>query len=91
MISFIAPLLGTVAHALGTNANVGEGFVNGVTTLLSGIAGWFTTALSSVGAMLYDSTANSLTTIGWIVSIVIATGLVGFAIKFVMGLLRRIK
>lgn len=87
----ILNLLASLAHPLAVNSNVGDGFVNGVTTLLSGIAGWFTTALSSVGAMLYDSTANSLTTIGWIVSIVIATGLVGFAIKFVMGLLRRIK
>ena len=73
----------------------GNAFVNGVTSMLSGVAGWFTSIFTTIGGVLYTpgvgEASGNLTIVGWIVSIVVALTVVGFGIKFVMGLISKIK
>lgn len=75
---------------------MGNAFVEGVTSVLSGITEWFTSVFSKIGGILYTEPATaggtgSLTVIGWIITIVVGLGVVGFVISFVMKLVSKIK
>lgn len=75
---------------------MGNAFVEGVTSVLSGITAWFTSVFSKIGGILYTEPATtggtgSLTVIGWIITIVVGLGVVGFVISFVMKLVSKIK
>ena len=75
---------------------MGSDFVAGVTSVLTGITAWFTSVFSAIGSILYiaptgEQTTGSLTIIGWILCVVVGLSVVGFAIKFVMSLVKRIK
>lgn len=87
----LAPIAVTTPVLKEAVANAGDGFVQGVTGMLSGVTTWFTSVFSSIGAMLYDSTASNLTTLGYLVCIPVAIGLVTFGIKFIMKLVSKIK
>lgn len=76
-------------------SNMGTDFVDGVQSVLSGIAKWFTDVFASIGSIIYTpgtgETAGSLTVIGWILAIVVGLSVVGFAIRMVMKLVNKIK
>lgn len=73
---------------------MGTDFVAAVTSLLTGVTGWFTSVFSAIGAILYTpgvgEAPGSLTVIGWLVSVIVSLSVVGFGIKFVMSLIKRI-
>ena len=73
----------------------GTAFVQGVSDMLSGVANWFTSIFATIGGILYTpgvgEASGSLTIVGWIITIVVALTVVGFGIKFVMGLISKIK
>lgn len=71
--------------------NVGVGLLDGVSGVISGVSNWFSTALAGFGPVIFDSANNTLTVVGWISAIIVGCSLVGFAIKFIVGLLRKIK
>ena len=73
---------------------MGEAFVAAVTKMLSGVTGWFTSVFASIGSIFATSGAEGkveLTAVGWILSIVVAISVVGFGIKFIMSLVKRIR
>lgn len=75
---------------------MGTDFVTSVTSVLTGITAWFTSVFSAIGSILYIAptgaeTTGSLTVVGWILAIVVGLSVVGFAIKFVMSLVKKIK
>ena len=77
---------------------MGEAFVQAVTKMLSGVTGWFTSVFSSIGNIFATTTVADggaktveLTAVGWILSIVVAISVVGFGIKFIMSLVKRIR
>lgn len=74
---------------------MGTDFVAAVTSVLTGITGWFTSVFAAIGAILYTpgdgTTAGSLTVIGWIMAVIVGLSVVGFGIKFVMSLIKRIR
>lgn len=77
---------------------MGEAFVQAVTKMLSGVTGWFTSVFSSIGSIFATTvqgdggaTTVELTAVGWILSIVVAISVVGFGIKFIMSLVKRIR
>jgi hypothetical protein len=74
---------------------MGTDFVEAVTSVLTGITGWFTSVFSAIGAILYTpgvgEAPGSLTVIGWIMAVIVGLSVVGFGIKFVMSLVKRIK
>ena len=77
---------------------MGEAFVQAVTKMLSGVTGWFTSVFSSIGNIFATTTTGDggattveLTAVGWILSIVVAISVVGFGIKFIMSLVKRIR
>lgn len=72
---------------------MGEAFVQGVTSMLSGVTEWFTTVFSSIGGIFVTGTGENqtLSVIGWILAIVVALSVVGFGIRFIMSLVRRIR
>ena len=77
---------------------MGEAFVQAVTKMLSGVTGWFTSVFASIGSIFATTTVADggaktveLTAVGWILSIVVAISVVGFGIKFIMSLVKRIR
>lgn len=77
---------------------MGEAFVQAVTKMLSGVTGWFTSVFSSIGSIFATTVQGDggtstveLTAVGWILSIVVAISVVGFGIKFIMSLVKRIR
>lgn len=77
---------------------MGEAFVAAVTKMLSGVTGWFTSVFASIGSIFATTTVADggaktveLTAVGWILSIVVAISVVGFGIKFIMSLVKRIR
>lgn len=77
---------------------MGEAFVQAVTKMLSGVTGWFTSVFASIGNIFATTstaaeggTTVELTAVGWILSIVVAISVVGFGIKFIMSLVKRIR
>lgn len=71
---------------------MGEAFVSGVTTMLNGVTAWFTTVFNSLGGIFMTTGENpTLSVIGWILAIVVAISVVGFGIRFIMSLVRRIR
>lgn len=77
---------------------MGEAFVQAVTKMLTGVTGWFTSVFASIGSIFATTTAGDggtttveLTAVGWILSIVVAISVVGFGIKFIMSLVKRIR
>ena len=72
---------------------MGELFVAGVTSMLSGVTEWFTTVFNSIGGIFVTGTGENqtLSVIGWILAIVVALTVVGFGIRFIMSLVRRIR
>ncbi len=76
---------------------MGEAFVQAVTKMLSGVTGWFTSVFASIGSIFATTTTAEggttveLTAVGWILSIVVAISVVGFGIKFIMSLVKRIR
>lgn len=72
---------------------MGEKFVQGVTTMLNGVTVWFTTVFNSLGGIFMTGTGENagLSVIGWILAIVVAISVVGFGIRFIMSLVRRIR
>lgn len=77
---------------------MGEAFVQAVTKMLSGVTGWFTSVFASIGSIFATTTVGDggattveLTAVGWILSIVVAISVVGFGIKFIMSLVKRIR
>lgn len=72
---------------------MGEAFVQGVTSMLAGVTEWFTTVFSSIGGIFVTGTGENqtLSVIGWILAIVVALSVVGFGIRFIMSLVRRIR
>ena len=74
---------------------MGEAFVAAVTKMLSGVTGWFTSVFASIGNIFATKAAEGgtveLTAVGWILAIVVAISVVGFGIKFIMSLVKRIR
>lgn len=77
---------------------MGEAFVQAVTKMLAGVTGWFTSVFASIGSIFATTTTGDggattteLTAVGWILSIVVAISVVGFGIKFIMSLVKRIR
>lgn len=72
---------------------MGEAFVQGVTTMLNGVTAWFTTVFNSLGGIFMTGEGDkaTLSVIGWILAIVVAISVVGFGIRFIMSLVRRIR
>ena len=77
---------------------MGEAFVQAVTKMLSGVTSWFTSVFASIGSIFATTTVGDggattveLTAVGWILSIVVAISVVGFGIKFIMSLVKRIR
>ena len=78
---------------------MGEAFVQAVTKMLAGVTGWFTSVFASIGNIFATTTTAGdggattveLTAVGWILSIVVAISVVGFGIKFIMSLVKRIR
>ena len=77
---------------------MGEAFVAAVTKMLTGVTEWFTSVFASIGSILATTTVADggaktveLTAVGWILSIVVAISVVGFGIKFIMSLVKRIR
>lgn len=78
-----------------TATNVGNAFVDGVTSIVSNIANWFVTVFKDIGNILYtpatSDNAGGLTVIGWIMCIVVGLSVVGFGIRMVLKLVKGIK
>lgn len=73
---------------------MGEAFVAAVTKMLSGVTAWFTSVFASIGSIFATTGEGStveLTAVGWILAIVVAISVVGFGIKFIMSLVKRIR
>ena len=77
---------------------MGEAFVAAVTKMLTGVTEWFTKVFASIGNIFATTTVADggaktveLTAVGWILSIVVAISVVGFGIKFIMSLVKRIR
>lgn len=74
---------------------MGEAFVSAVTKMLTGVTGWFTSVFQAIGSIFATKAAEGgtieLTAVGWILAIVVAISVVGFGIKFIMSLVKRIR
>lgn len=75
---------------------MGTAFVEGVTSLLSGIVGWFTSVFNAIGGILYTAPTapegtGELTVIGWITCITLGLGIVSFGFNMLMKLVHRIR
>lgn len=73
--------------------NLGTAFTNGVNTVLPNIAQWFTTIFQTMGGIFMTGTGESaqLSVVGWILVIVVGVSVVGFGLRFIMSLIRRIR
>ncbi len=73
---------------------MGEAFVNAVTKMLKIVVTWFTDVFASIGSIFGTAGEGGtfeLSVVGWILSIIVAISVVGFGIKFVMSLVKRIR
>lgn len=73
--------------------DLGTLFTNGVNTVLPNVATWFTTIFQTMGGIFVTGTGENaaLSVIGWILVIVVAVSVVGFGLRFIMSLIRRIR
>ena len=69
--------------------DLGTAFTNGVNTVLPNIAQWFTTIFQTMGGMLQHVFCKPV--LGWILVIVVGVSVVGFGLRFIMSLIRRIR
>lgn len=73
--------------------DLGTLFTQGVNSVLPNIATWFTTIFQTMGGIFVVTEGNSstLSVIGWILTIVVGISVVGFGLRFIMSLIRRIR
>lgn len=73
--------------------DLGTAFTNGVNTVLPNIAQWFTTIFQTMGGIFMTGEGDkaSLSVVGWILVIVVGVSVVGFGLRFIMSLIRRIR
>ena len=73
--------------------DLGTAFTNGVNTVLPNIAQWFTTIFQTMGGIFMTGTGENqqLSVVGWILVIVVGVSVVGFGLRFIMSLIRRIR
>jgi len=73
--------------------DLGIAFTNGVNTVLPNIANWFTTIFQTMGGIFMTGEGDkaSLSVVGWILVIVVGVSVVGFGLRFIMSLIRRIR
>ena len=73
--------------------DLGTAFTSGVNTVLPNIATWFTTIFQTMGGIFMTGTGENaqLSVVGWILVIVVGVSVVGFGLRFIMSLIRRIR
>jgi hypothetical protein len=73
--------------------DLGTAFTNGVNTVLPNIAQWFTNVFQTMGGIFMTGTGENaqLSVVGWILVIVVGVSVVGFGLRFIMSLIRRIR